>query len=81
MLLLWLQMLWLGVDLTTVIPCSGVSQLLIYVSCNVFKIVWLELLPTPQSTHTSLLLERPSIGCLLNPIHIQDCLTGVQVPT
>ena len=39
MLLLWLQILWLGVDLTTVIPCLGVSQLLIFVSCNVFKIV------------------------------------------
>ena len=31
-----------------------------------FKIVWLELLPTPPSTHTSLLLGRFSIGCLLN---------------
>ena len=36
-------MLWLGVDLTTTIPCLGVSQLLIFVTCNVFKIVWLEL--------------------------------------
>ena len=35
-------MLWLGVDLSTVIPCVGVSQLLIFVRCNVFKIVWLE---------------------------------------
>ena len=66
MLLLWLRILWFGVDLTTVIPCLGVSQLLIFVSCNVFKIVWLELLPTPLSIHTSLLLGRLSIGCLLN---------------
>ena len=55
-----LQMLWLGVDLTTVIPCLEVSQLLIFVSCNVFKIVLLELLPTPLSIHTSLLLGRLS---------------------
>ena len=45
-----------------------VSQLLIFVSCNVFKIVWLELLPTPLTTHTSLLLGRLSIGCLLNTV-------------
>ena len=68
MLLLWLRMLWLVVDLTTVIPCLEVSQLLIFVNCNVFKIVWLELSPTPPSTHTSLLLGRFSIGCLLNTI-------------
>ena len=66
MLPLWLRMLWLEVDLTTVIPCLEVSQLLIFVSCNVFKIVWLELSPTPPSTHTSLLLGRFYIGCLLN---------------
>ena len=66
MLPLWLRMLWLEVDLTTVIPCLKVSQLLIFVSCNVFKIVWLELSPTPPSTHTSLLLGRFYIGCLLN---------------
>ena len=35
-------------------------------SINVFKIVWLELSPTPPSTHTSLLLGRFYIGCLLN---------------
>ena len=48
----------------------GVSQLLIFVSCNVFKIVWLELLPTPLSIHTSLLLGSLSIciGCLLNTV-------------
>ena len=68
MLLLWLLMLWLGVNLTTLIPCLGVSQLLFFISCNVFKIVWLELLPTPLSTHTSLLLGRLSIGCLLNTV-------------
>ena len=39
-----------GIDLTTVITCLEVSQLLIFVSCNVFKIVWLELSPTPPST-------------------------------
>ena len=61
-------MLWLGVDLTTIIPCLGVSQLLIFVSCIVFKIVYLELLPTPLSIHTSLLLGRLSIGCPLNTI-------------
>ena len=61
-------MLWLGVDLTTVIPCLGVSQLLIFVSCNVFKIVWPELSPTPPSTPTSLLLGRFSIRCLLNTV-------------
>ena len=61
-------MLWLGVDLTTVIPCLGVSQLLIFVSCNVFTMVWLELLPTPLSIHTSLMLGRLSIGCLLNTV-------------
>ena len=66
MLPLWLQMLWLEVNLTTVIHCLEVSQLLIFVSCNVFKIVWLELSPTPPSTHTSLLLGRFYIGCLLN---------------
>ena len=49
-------------------PCSGVSQLLIFVSCNVFKIVWLESLPTPLSTRKWLLLERLSIGCLLNSV-------------
>ena len=65
MLLLWLRVLWLGVDLTTVISCLGVSQLLIFVSCNVFKIVRLELTP---STHTSLLLGRFSIGYLLNTV-------------
>ena len=32
------------------------------------KIVWLELSPTPSSTHTSLLLGNFSIGCLLNTI-------------
>ena len=62
-------MLWLGVDLTTVIPCLGVSQLLIFfISGIVFKIVWLELLPTPLSSRTSLLLGRLSIGCLLNTV-------------
>ena len=54
-------MLWLEVDLTTVIPCLKISQLLIFVSCNVFKIVWLELSPIPPSTHTSLLSGRFSI--------------------
>ena len=68
MLLLWLRILWFGVDLTTVIPCLEVSQLLIFVSCNVFKIVWLEFLPTPLSIHTSLLLGRLSVGCLLNTV-------------
>ena len=68
MLLLWLRMLWLRVDLTMVILCLGVSQLSIFISCNVFKIVRLELLPTPPSTHTSLLLGRFSIGCLLNAV-------------
>ena len=53
-------------ELTTVIPCLGVSRLLIFISCNVLKIVWLELLLTPLSIHTSLLLGRLSIGCLLN---------------
>ena len=61
-------MLWLVVELTTAIPCVGVSQLLIFLSCNVFKIVWLELLPTPLSIHTSLLLGRLSIDCLLNTV-------------
>ena len=59
---------WLGVDLTTVITCLEVSQLLIFISCYVFKIVWLESLLTPQSTNTSLLSGRLSIGCLLNTI-------------
>ena len=68
MLLLWKQMLWFEVDLTTVIQCLEVSQLLIFVSCNMFKIVWLELSPTPPSTHTSLLSGRFSIGCLLNTV-------------
>ena len=66
--ILLLQMLWLEVNLTTVIPCSEVSQLLIFLSCNVFWLIWLELLPTPLSTHTSLLLGRLFIGCLLNTI-------------
>ena len=61
-------MLWLEVDLTTVIHCLEVSQLLIFISCNVFKIVWLELSQTPPSTHTSLLSGRFSIGCLLNTV-------------
>ena len=34
----------------------------------VFKIVWLELLTTPLSIHTSLLLGRLSIGCVLNTV-------------
>ena len=33
-----------------------------------FKIVWLELLSTPLSIHTSLLPGRLSIGCLFNTI-------------
>ena len=56
------------VNLTTVIPCLGVSQLLTFVRYSVFKLVWLKLLPTPPSTHTSLILGRLSIGCLLNNI-------------
>ena len=50
----------LGVDLTTVIYYLEVSQLLIFVSCNMFQIAWQESLPTPLSTHTSLLLGRLS---------------------
>ena len=61
-------LLWLGVNLTTTIPYLGVSLLMIFVSCNVFKIVWLESLPRPLSTHTPFLLERLSIGCLLNTL-------------
>ena len=34
----------------------------------VFTILWLELLPTPLSIYTSLLLGRLSIGCLLNTV-------------
>ena len=68
MLLLWLRMIWLRVNLTTVIACLGVSQLLILVSCNVFKIVYLELLPIQISIHTSLLLGRLSIGYPLNTV-------------
>ena len=56
MLLLWLRMLWLGVNMTTIFPCLRVSELLFFVSCNVFRIVWQESLPTPQWTHTSHLL-------------------------
>ena len=48
------------VDLATVVPCLGVSQFLIFVSCNVFKIVWLELLPTPP--HITPL--RTNLHCL-----------------
>ena len=44
--------------MTTVIPCLGISQLWTFVSFNVFKIVLLESLPTPTSTHTSLLSGR-----------------------
>ena len=44
-------MLWLGVDLTAVIPFLVVYQPLIFASCNVFKIIWLELLPTQLSIH------------------------------
>ena len=58
-------MLWLEVDL---IHCLEVSQLLIFVSCNVFKIAWLQLSQTPPSTHTSRLSGRFSIGCLLNTV-------------
>ena len=54
--------------MTAVIPCLGVSWLLIFISCNVFKLVCLELLPTPLNIHTSLLSGRLSIGCLLNTI-------------
>ena len=54
--------------MTTEIHYLGVSQLLIFVSCNVFKIVWVELLPTPLRIHASLLLGRLSIDCLLNTI-------------
>ena len=54
--------------MTTVIPCLEVSLLLIFVSCNVIKIVLLGSLQTPLSSHTSLLLERFSIGCLLNTV-------------
>ena len=66
MLLLWLQMLWLVVDLTTIIPCLGVPLPLILLSCNVPRTVLLELLPMLQSTPSSLILEIHSIGCLLN---------------
>ena len=41
-----------------VILCLGVSLLFIFVGCNVFKIVLIELLPTSPSTHTPFLLER-----------------------
>ena len=46
----------------------GVSLLLIFVSFNLVKIVWLELLPTPLSTHISLMLGSLFIGCILNTI-------------
>ena len=55
--------------LTTVIPCLEVSQLWIFVSCNLFKIVWPELSPTPPSTPTSLRLGRFYIVCLLSFIY------------
>ena len=41
---------------------------MIFVSCNVFKKVWLELLPTPLSIHTSLVLGKLSIDFLLNTV-------------
>ena len=61
-------MLWSGVVLTTAISCLLVFLLLIFLSCNMFKIILQESLPTPLSTHTSLLLERLLIGCPLNTI-------------
>ena len=48
--------------------CLGVSRLLIFVSCNVFKIALLESLPTPVSTHTPLLSGSLSIGYLLKSV-------------
>ena len=39
-----------------------------------FKITWLELLPTPVSTHTSLLLGRLSLGCPFNTLLFKTSL-------
>ena len=50
----------------SVIPCLAVWQLLIFISCNVFKIVQRELSPTPLRSHTLRLLGKLSIGCLLS---------------
>ena len=67
MLLLWLCMLCLGVNLTAVIPCLVVSQLFIFISCNVFTIVCLKSLLTSLSTHTSLVRET------LQWLHLEHC--------
>ena len=54
-LLFWLQMLWLEVVFTTVIPCLEVSLFLIFAGSSVFKTVFLEWLLIPPNTYISLL--------------------------
>ena len=51
-LLLWLLMLWLIADSTTVIPCIGALDLH---SCNVSRTIFPESLSIPLSTRTSLI--------------------------
>ena len=52
----------------TVIPCLGVCQFLILVSCYLFKIVLLEFLSMPLRIHTKLLL-----GINLHFLPIEHC--------
>ena len=82
MLLFWpfLQTPWLEVVMTTVITCLESSLLLIFAGSNVSRIVLLELLPIPPSTHIPLLLERLFIVVYQAPFCFQDDPIGVQVP-
>ena len=61
MLLFWIK---LEVISTMVIPCLGISLLLIYESSSISRTVLLELLPIPPRTRISLISERLFLGCL-----------------
>ena len=51
MLFFWLQMLWLEVILTIVIPCLDMSLLFIFAGSSVSRRTLLEILPIPPSNH------------------------------
>ena len=54
-LVFWLQLLWLEVIFTTVIPCLEVSLFLIFIDSGESRTVFLELLSMPPNIHISLL--------------------------
>ena len=78
---LWLPMLWSEVILIAVTLCSEVFQLWICTNLTVFRTVLPELLPTPPSIHTSLLLEKHYIGCRLSTVLSLSSYTVVTTNT